>query len=92
VTALAYSSTGRLRAGDVVVAGSLKTESYVEAVLQTATGDQERVGAERIRRARRTLQQGGRPVESFHRITLGRALRSLTGAVGPGQAGARANT
>jgi hypothetical protein len=92
VTALAYSSTGRLTGGDVVVAGSPKTESFVEAVLETATGDRERAAAERMRTARAALQRGGRPVESFHRITLERALRSLADTGEAAQVRGQANT
>lgn len=69
LTALAYSPVGRVPDADVVVTGSAKTESYVAAMLAPATEPLT---------ARAALLQGDRPVESFRRITVDQALRSLT--------------
>jgi hypothetical protein len=69
LTALAYSPAGRVPDPDVLVTGSAKAESYVAAMLGPATEPLT---------ARAALLQGDRPVESFRRITVDQALRSLT--------------
>jgi hypothetical protein len=69
LSALAYSPVGRVRDPDVLVTGTAKTESYVAAMLGPATEPLT---------ARAALLQGDRPVESFRRITVDQALRSLT--------------
>jgi hypothetical protein len=72
---LSYSPTGRVRAPDVLVRGSARTESYVAAML--ATKDP---AARSARVARAALGQGEPPVESFRRVTLSGALHQLAGA------------
>jgi hypothetical protein len=69
-TALAYSATGRVVAADVAIAGSAQTEAYVGAMLEPAGAPQ--------RPARGGLADpGGRPVESFRRLSIDAALALL---------------
>jgi len=76
VTAVAYSPTGRVADADVLVAGNDVTESYVAAVLEQST--EIRPPAVRtLRLARRRLYEGGRPVESYRRLTLDEGLARL---------------
>jgi hypothetical protein len=76
-TALGYSSIGRVPAPDVVIHGSARTESYVEAMLATAEDEVARGTADRMRVVRTAMRHGDRPVEGFCRLPLERALRSL---------------
>ena len=76
VTALAYSPTGRVAGGDVLVAGNGVTESYVAAVLEESSQVAARA-REEIALARRALYQDGVPVESYRRVTLDDALAQL---------------
>lgn len=97
VAALSYSPTGRVRDGDVRIAGNEVTESYARAVLDpegvlATRGDAtDPYAAEVARRAgevapetraqlraeRDRLRENGRPLESYRRLTLDRALASL---------------
>jgi hypothetical protein len=65
-TALAYSPSGRTAPADVRVAGSAVTESFVEAMLEAGG-----------RRDRAALLRGGRPLESYRRVTFAEALALL---------------
>jgi hypothetical protein len=76
ITALAYSPTGRVAGGDVLVAGNGVTESYVAAVLEESSQVAARA-REEIALARRALYQDGVPVESYRRVTLDDALAQL---------------
>lgn len=76
-TALAYSATGRLAGADVVVTGTTATESFVAAMLADTDDGALTSAAERMGTLRAGLLDGERPVETFVRIPLERALRSL---------------
>jgi hypothetical protein len=75
-TTLAYSPRGRVDNADVAITGNDVTESYVEAVFeQSASVDVHVRGA--IRASRVTLRDGGRPVETYRRVSLDEALALL---------------
>jgi hypothetical protein len=76
ITALAYSPTGRVAGGDVLVAGNGVTESYVAAVLEESSQVAARA-REEIALSRRALYEDGVPVESYRRLTLDAALARL---------------
>ena len=75
-TALAYAPGGRVRDGDVALAGNADTEAYVGGVLEQS----EAVPAERrraIAAARADLHADGVPTETYRRIGLDEALGLL---------------
>ena len=67
-SALAYSPGGRVIDADVRVTGNEVTESYVNQVLDSAPEVQAR---------RAALQEDGRPLETYRRLTLEQALALL---------------
>jgi hypothetical protein len=79
VTCLAYDGSGRVRDGDVAIAGNEVTEGYVRTVF-------ERSGE--APRPRGHLLEDGAPVETYRRIDLDAALALLAS----GQASARPPT
>jgi hypothetical protein len=76
VTTLAYSADGRVSDRDVMVAGNEVTESYVAAVLDRSTEIPLQDRAE-LSAGRERLLEGGRPVETYRRLTLKEALARL---------------
>lgn len=76
VTALAYSSQGRVRSADVTVAGDAVTESYVSAVLRQSEGVDPDV-RDGIQTGRRSLFEDGVPIETYRRLEVGEALGML---------------
>lgn len=75
-TAVAYSPGGRVADPDLAVAGDEATEGYVRDVLDQSE-DIESGVREDIRNGRASLLEGGRPVESYRRLTVGDALQRL---------------
>jgi len=76
VTALAYSSRGRVENANVAAAGNATTESYVSDVLRQSEGIDP--GAEDdIRNGRQSLLENGLPVETYRRLDVGEALGML---------------
>jgi hypothetical protein len=77
-TLLAYSATGRVDGADVAIASNRVVESYVEGVLDQSD-EVPAPARERIAAARPSLcdEDGGRPVETYRRITLDEALGLL---------------
>jgi hypothetical protein len=75
-TVLAYAAAGRVADHDVQIAGTPVTESYVQGVLERSTSVSASDRAA-LKTARQALQQGGRPVETFRRLTLDQALARL---------------
>lgn len=80
VTALAYSSRGRVGGADVTVAGNATTESYVSAVLHQSEGMDPGVRDD-IRTGRQSLFEEGLPVETYRRLDVGGALGMLGSGV-----------
>jgi hypothetical protein len=76
VTALAYTANGRVREGDVTIAGNDVTEAYVARALEQS-GDVSAGERDRIAAARRKLLEDGRPVETYRRVGLDEALGLL---------------
>jgi hypothetical protein len=76
VTALAYTANGRVRDGDVTIAGNEVTEGYVASALEQSD-DVDAGERERIKGARRQLAEDGRVVESYRRIGVDEALGLL---------------
>lgn len=76
VTTLAYSPCGRVDNPDVAIAGNEVTERYVEAVLEQSPNLDVHV-RDAIRASRLTLLDGGRPLETYRRISLDEALTLL---------------
>ncbi len=76
LTAVAYDAAGRVAGADVRIAGSDKTEEYVQNVIENSATKLEfdRPGLEATRRA---LYHEGSPVESYRRIGLEDALSLL---------------
>jgi hypothetical protein len=70
-TAVAYSPTGRVVDGDIVVKGSRRAESFVEAMLGAGDTPRRRAAAR---------DQDGRPTESFRGVTIDTALGMLVTA------------
>jgi hypothetical protein len=75
VTALVYSPSGRVAEGDVTVAGTGVTERYVAAVLEQSAFGPGRLAE--IEAGRSGLLDGGRPVETYRRISVEHALGLL---------------
>ena len=67
-SALAYSPGGRVIDADVRLTGNEVTESYVNQVLDSAP---------EVRAQRAALQEDGRPLETYRRLTLEQALALL---------------
>jgi len=76
VTALAYSRSGRVADADLTVSGNEVTGSYVSAVLEQSNDVDPEV-RRAIAVARGRLLEGGRPTESYRRLTLEEALARL---------------
>jgi hypothetical protein len=103
-SALSYAPYGRVRDGDVRIAGNDVTDSFVRAVLDpegvlATFGDAadpyaveiaQRAGEvtpevrAQVRASRDDLRENGRPLETYRRLTLDRALASLGSLEGTG--------
>lgn len=76
-TALAYSPKGRVEEADVSVTGNEATESYVSDVFDYSKGLVESEVMEGIRTGRKSLFDGGAPVETYRQIGVDEALGML---------------
>lgn len=76
-TAVAYSPTGRVACADLSVAGNEVTEGYVSEVLDQS--EEVEAGIRKDMRSRRSdVLEGGRPLETYRRLTVDDALARLT--------------
>ena len=77
-TAIAYSPGGRVADADIEIAGDEHTERYVRQNIDEcaalSAGPKARIAGRRA-----MLQRDGRPVETFHRLTLDEAIARLAG-------------
>jgi hypothetical protein len=78
-TALAYAPGGRVHDADLVATGNEFTEAYVGAVLDQSDEIESEARAA-IRAERAELVEGGRPVESYRRLSLEAARARLASA------------
>jgi hypothetical protein len=76
VGAVAYGANGRVLDADVTIAGNETTEGYVHSALEQS-GDVDQGERDRIKGARRQLEEHGRVVETYRRIGVDEALGLL---------------
>jgi hypothetical protein len=79
LTTIAYSPRGRAASPDVVVVGNEQTERYVHNNIAQSNGVPQRTRDEVISR-REGLMDGGRPRETFRRVSRDEALGLLWAA------------